>query len=80
MIAVVCFFLYYLFSLSPVPLTRIYWGIEIVCHVKLFIKSVSGHYSVDFIILCECFNLNHYLGCPPYSILEHLTSRSSLLF
>ena len=26
----VCFFVYYLFSLSLVPLTRSYWGIEIV--------------------------------------------------
>ena len=29
----VCFFVYYLFSLSPVPLTRSYWGIEIVLSV-----------------------------------------------
>ena len=29
----VCFFVYYLFSLSPVPLTRSYWGIEIVVSV-----------------------------------------------
>ena len=29
----VCFFVYYLFSLSPVPLTRSYWGIEIVISV-----------------------------------------------
>ena len=29
----VCFFVYYLFSLSPVPLTRSYWGIEIVVPV-----------------------------------------------
>ena len=28
-----CFFVYYLFSLSPVPLTRCYWGIEIVLSV-----------------------------------------------
>ena len=46
----VCFFVYYLFSLSLVPLTRSYWGIEIVvCNVTLFIKSVSDHYSVDFL-------------------------------
>ena len=31
----VCFFVYYLFSLSPVPLTRSYWGIEIVLSVML---------------------------------------------
>ena len=29
----VCFFFYYLFSLSPVPLIRSYWGIEIVVSV-----------------------------------------------
>ena len=29
----VCFFVYYLFSLSLVPLTRSYWGIEIVVSV-----------------------------------------------
>ena len=29
----VCFFVYYLFSLSLVPLTRSYWGIEIVVPV-----------------------------------------------
>ena len=29
----VCFFVYYLFSLSPVPLTRSYWSIEIVVSV-----------------------------------------------
>ena len=29
----VCFFVYYLFSLSPVPLTRSYWDIEIVVSV-----------------------------------------------
>ena len=29
-IAVVCFFVYYLFSLSLVPITSSYWGIEIV--------------------------------------------------
>ena len=29
----VCFFVDYLFSLSPVPLTRSYWGIEIVVSV-----------------------------------------------
>ena len=29
----VCFFFYYLFSLSLVPLTRSYWGIEIVASV-----------------------------------------------
>ena len=28
-----CFFVYYLFSLSPVPLTRSYWGIETVVSV-----------------------------------------------
>ena len=28
-----CFFVYYLFSLSPVPLTRSYWSIEIVVSV-----------------------------------------------
>ena len=28
-----CFFVYYLFSLSPVRLTRSYWGIEIVVSV-----------------------------------------------
>ena len=45
----VYFFIYYLFSLSLVPLTRAYWCTEIVvCHIKLFIKSVSDHYSVDF--------------------------------
>ena len=29
----VCFFVYYLFSLSPVLLTRSYWDIEIVVSV-----------------------------------------------
>ena len=29
----VCFFVHYLFSLSPVPLTRSYWSIEIVVSV-----------------------------------------------
>ena len=29
----VCFFVYYLFSLSPVPLTRSYWDIEIVVSI-----------------------------------------------
>ena len=29
----VCFFVYYLFSLSLVPLTRSYWGIKIVVYV-----------------------------------------------
>ena len=29
----VCFFVDYFFSLSPVPLTRSYWGIEIVMSV-----------------------------------------------
>ena len=44
----VCFF-DYLFSLSQAPLTRNYWDIDIVVsHVKLFIKSVSDHYAVDF--------------------------------
>ena len=33
----VCFFVYYFFSLSPVPLTGSYWGIEIVV-------SVMQHY------------------------------------
>ena len=36
----VCFFVYYLFSLLWVPLTRKL--------LKLFIKSVSDHYAVDF--------------------------------
>ena len=35
-----CFFVYYLFSLSPVPLTFGHRNC-CVCHVKLFIKSVS---------------------------------------
>ena len=30
-----CFFVYYLFSLSPVWLTRSYWGIEIVVSIML---------------------------------------------
>ena len=29
----VCFFVYYLFSLSLVPLTKSYWGLEIVVPV-----------------------------------------------
>ena len=39
-----------LFSLSVAPLTRSYWEIEFffVCHVKLFITSLSDHCSVDF--------------------------------
>ena len=45
----VCCFVYYLISLSLVALTRSYWGIEIVRHVRLFIKSVSDHYSVNFL-------------------------------
>ena len=46
----VCFFVYYLCSLSLVSLTKSYWCIEIVVsHIKLFIKLVSNHYSVDFL-------------------------------
>ena len=46
----VCFFVYYLCSLSLVSLTKSYWCIEIVVsHIKLFIKLVSDHYSVDFL-------------------------------
>ena len=49
----VCFFIYYLSSLSLDPLTRSYWtgayNNFFACHVKLFIKSVSDHYSVDFL-------------------------------
>ena len=46
----VCFFVYYLCSLSLVSLTISYWCIEIVLsHIKLFIKLVSDHYSVDFL-------------------------------
>ena len=51
-----------------------------VCHAKLFIKSVSDHFSVDFLGKGECFNLNHTLGCLPFSIHHNLTSRSSLSF
>ena len=56
----VCFFVYYLFSLSLVPLTRSYWCIEIVVSVMyvLWISLEKG----------ECFNLNHSLGCLPYCI------------
>ena len=71
MIAVVCVSsVYYLFSLSPVPLTRSYWGHRdcCVCNVTLFIKSVSDHYSVDFHGNRRGFNLNHPLGCLPYCI------------
>ena len=50
----VCFYVYYLFSFSPVPLTRSYWRTVLAhrncaCNVTLFIKSVSDHYSVDFL-------------------------------
>ena len=51
MIAVVSvfFFVYHLFSLFLVPLTRTYWCIEIdTCCVKLIIKSVSDN-SVNFV-------------------------------
>ena len=41
----VSIFVYYLFSLSQVPLTRSYWGIEIVVSVV----SGSDHCSVDFL-------------------------------
>ena len=46
-----------------------------VCHVKLFIKSVSDNYSVDvlgkgrFPWKTKCFNLNYSWGCLPYSII-----------
>ena len=43
----VCFFVYYLFSLSPVPLGKTYWGIELFCLSCKTIKPVSDHYSVE---------------------------------
>ena len=60
-----CFFVYYLLSLSPVPLTFGHRNC-CVCHVKLFIKQ----YLILRISLekGECFNLNHSLGCLPYFI------------
>ena len=43
------FFVYYLLSLSPFPLTRSNWCIEIVVSVNLFTKSLSDLYFVDFL-------------------------------
>ena len=54
----VCFFVFYFFFLSLLPLTRSYWCTEIVvCHVKLFRKSVSDLYSVDFLAEGRVFKL-----------------------
>ena len=43
----VCFFVYHLFPLSLLPLTRSYWGIGIVLSLMWNDQSVSDHYSVD---------------------------------
>ena len=47
----ICFFIFYFFSLSLVPLNCC------VFHVKLFKKAVSGHYSVDFLGKWRVFQL-----------------------
>ena len=77
----VCFFLYYSFSLSPVPLTRSYWGIEIVVfNVTLFIKSVSDHYSVDFFGKGRVFYFESLFRLFALLYKYHKSSRSSLSF
>ena len=66
----VCFFVYYLFSLSPAPLTSSYWGIEIV--VSVMYHYLWSQYLIIILWISlemgECFNLNHSLGCLPYHI------------
>ena len=46
-----------LFSLSLVSLTRSYWGHRncCVCNVTLFIKLVSDHYCLDFVVKAKVF-------------------------
>ena len=43
-----------------------HWLTSSYRYVTLFIRSVSDHYSVDFLEKGECFNLNHSLGCLHY--------------
>ena len=67
----VCFFIYYLFSLFRSPLWRSRGGNCGVCHVKLFIKSVFDHYSVDFLGKGKVFQFDSLFRV---SALLHITS------
>ena len=67
-----CLFLYLLFVFFvPVPLWRSRGGNCGVCHVKLFIKSVFDHYSVDFLGKGKVFQFDSLFRV---SALLHITS------
>ena len=51
-----------------------------VCHVKLYKKSVSDHFSVDFLGKRRVFKLESLFRVSTLYIHRHYTSRSSLLF